>query len=155
MRFLIFTLFLSISCSQHRLIKPIQTLGPEWIPVQIKGAEQAWIIPQEGSSMLIDSHCKSKDQDIPLNALTAQLLIGMTNQTLIAQKPVSFQDREALVSTFLLKVDGALQKMHILVLKKEGCVFDVVLSTPESTFEKRLPDFEKIQQLFTLEKAKK
>lgn len=138
------------ACGKRKLVEPIRTLGAEWMPIQIKGAEQAWVIPEEGSSLLIDSQCRSRDQDIPLNALTAQLLIGMTDQTLVEQKTIPFQNRDALLSTFSLKVDGAKQKMHILVLKKEGCVFDIVLTTPESAFEKRLPDFEKIQKLFTL-----
>ncbi len=125
------------------------------MPVQIKDAEQAWIVPGEGSSLLIDSQCKKRDQDIPLNALTAQLLIGMTDQTLVEQKAVTFQDREALLSTFSLKIDGAKQMMRILVLKKEGCVFDVVLSTPDTAFDKRLPDFDKVVAMFSLEPSKK
>ncbi len=139
------------ACGKHKLVEPIRTLGPEWMPVQIKGSEQAWVIPGEQSSMLIDSQCHKRDQDVPLNALTAQLTIGMSDQTLIEQKKIQFQDREAMVTTFELRVEGVKQKMRTLVLKKDGCVFDVVMSTPPEAFEKRLPDFEKIQQLFTLE----
>lgn len=156
MRLLLAILILGLNaCSQHKLVKPIRDLGSEWMPVSLKGAEQAWVIPNEGSSLLIDSDCNKRNQDVPLIGLTGQLLIGMTDQKIIDQKTVPFQDREALVSTYSLKVDGAFQKMHILVLKKSGCVFDVVLTTPDSAYEKRLPDFEKIQQLFTLEPIRK
>lgn len=156
MRLSLIILVLSLTaCSQHKLVQPIHRLSSEWMPVTIKNAEQAWIIPGEGSSLLIDSDCSPRNQDVPLIGLTGQLLIGMTDQTLIAQKTIPFQNREALVSTYSLKVDGAFQKMHILVLKKDSCVFDVVLSTPESAYDKRLPDFKKIEQLFTLEPIKK
>ncbi len=148
-------LIFSVGCGKHKLVKPISTLSVDWMPVQIKNAEQAWIVPGEGSSLLIESDCRKHNQDVPLVGLTGQLLIGMTDQTLIEQKTIPFQNREALVSTYTLKLDGDRQKMHILVLKKDGCVFDVVLSTPESVYEKRLPDFEKIQQLFTLEHTRK
>lgn len=156
MRLLILVLLVfTVGCSKHKRVEPIRTLGAEWMPVTLKGAEQAWVIPSEGSSILIDSQCTQRNQDVPLIGLTGQLLIGMTHQRLIEQKTIPFQDREALISTYSLKVDGAMQKMHILVLKKNGCVFDVVLTTPESAYEKRLHDFEKIQQLFTLKPVKK
>jgi hypothetical protein len=125
------------------------------MPVTLEHAEQAWVIPGEGSSLLIDSQCSPRDQDVPLIGLTGQLLIGMTDQKLLEQKTIHFQNREALISTYLLKVEGVPQKMHILVLKKDKCVFDIILSTSESAYEKRLPDFEKIQQLFMLEPVKK
>ena len=125
------------------------------MPMSLKGAEQAWMIPSEGSSLLIDSQCSPRNQEVPLVGLTGQLLIGMTDQVLLEQKMIPYQNREALLSTFLVKVDGVPQKMRILVLKKEGCVFDIVLTTPESTFDKRLPDFEKIQELLTLEPVRK
>ncbi|MEI6790371.1 MAG: hypothetical protein WCK42_04235 [Myxococcaceae bacterium] len=156
MRLLFLVLILcSAGCAKRKLVQPIQTLSSKWMPVTLKGAEQAWIIPDESSSLLIDSQCSPRNQDVPLIGLTGQLLIGMTDQILLEQKMIPYQGREALISTFVVKVDGVTQKMHILVLKKEGCVFDIVLSTPESEFEKRLPDFEKIQSLFTLEPFKK
>ncbi|MEI6806509.1 MAG: hypothetical protein WCK49_08410 [Myxococcaceae bacterium] len=156
MKLLLIILALGLSaCRKQKLVRPIHSLSPEWMPVQIKNAEQAWIIPGEGSSLLIDSECSPNSQNVPLIGLTGQLLIGMTDQTLIEQKTIPFQNREALVSTYALKVDGAFQKMHILVLKKDGCVFDVVLSTPTSVYEKRLPDFKQVERLFTLEHSKK
>lgn len=156
MRFLLLSFLLLNACStQQKLVEPIRTLGSEWMPLEIKGAEQAWIIPAEGSSLLIDSQCHSKNKDLPLVALRDQLLIGMTEQNLLEQNTIPYQNREALVSTFSLKMDGVFRKMQILVLKKESCVFDIVLSTPENAFEKRLADFKKIQSLFTLEPMRK
>lgn len=151
----LFLLFFMSGCPKPKLAQPIRILGPEWIPVNIKGAEQAWLIPKEGSSILIDSQCSSRDQDVPLVGLTAQLLIGMTDQVLLEQKTIPYQNREALLSTFLVKIDGVSQKMHILVLKKEGCVYDIVLTTSSDVFDQRLRDFEKIQTQFTLEPSKK
>ena len=151
----ILLILLSASCAKRKLVEPIRTLGPEWMPVQIKGAEQAWTIPSGGSSMLIDSDCSKRNQNVPLNALTAHLLIGMTDQDWIEQKTIPYENREAMVTTISLKVDGVKQKMQILVLKKEGCVFDIVMSTPEDKFEKHLADFEKVQKLFTLEPKSK
>lgn len=155
MKLLPFLLILLCSgCTRPLLVKPIQTLGSDWTPLELKGAQQAWIVPNEGSSLLIEAVCNPRDKDVPLIGLTGQLLIGMTEQKLLEQKTIPYQGREALISTYSLKVDGVTQKMHILVLKKDGCIYDVVLSTPDSVFEKRLADFEKIQQLFTLEPRK-
>ena len=146
-------LCITLGCVKSRLVVPVQKqdLGADWIPIQIKGAEQAWIIPNEGSSLLIDSTCKVVDQSTPLVALTAQLLIGMTEQALLEQQFIPYQNREALISTFDLKIDGIPSKLHALVLKKDGCVFDIVLTCSPDNYTKRLADFERLQSLFALE----
>ncbi|MBH1989148.1 MAG: hypothetical protein I8H75_02010 [Myxococcaceae bacterium] len=139
------------ACATPVRIRPLELSNTSWKPVNIKGAQQAWIVPGEGSSLLVDVHCNPRDLNVPLIGLTGQLLIGMTDQILISQTKIPYQEREALLSTYEVKVDGIPQKIRTLVLKKNQCIYDLVLSAPISDFDRRVCDFDHIQQHLKLE----
>ncbi len=123
--------------------------GPGWQKISIKGADLAWLQKETGSIILINSSCKSSDE-APLEALTAHLLIGMTEQEVIEQKHIPLSDREALESLITVKVDGVPQKMKILVLKKDYCVYDIVFSSPPEAFDALLPAYTSVLDQFSV-----
>jgi hypothetical protein len=123
-----------------------------WRRVSLKGADLAYIHKEDGSTLLINSNCK-KVEDAPLLALTYHLLIGMTDQKVLEQKTLPISDREGLETTAEVKVDGVLRKLRIFVLKKDECVYDVVVSAAPDKFEEALAAYDATLKGFNVAKA--
>jgi hypothetical protein len=132
------------------------TIGevPEgWRRVSLRGADIAYMYDKDGSTLLINSQCEDAE-DAPLVALTFHLIIGMTEQNIIEQKAVASSDREGLVTTAEAKLDGVKRKFQMFVLKKDLCIFDIVLAARPSKFDERLPAFESVLKGFNVPGAK-
>lgn len=119
----------------------IGELPTSWKRMSLRYADLAFANKADGSTLLINSSC-DKAEDTPAIALTWHLFIGMTEQKIIEQKPFAVSAREGLETTAEAKIDGIKRKFRMLVLKKNGCVYDIVLSTPPSRFEENLPVYE-------------
>jgi hypothetical protein len=109
----------------------------DWHRVSLRGADLAYLHDKDGSTLLINSKCDHAE-DAPLVALTFHLLIGMTETNVIEQKTRANSEREGLETTVEAKLDGVKRKMRIFVLKKDTCIFDVVMSAPPSKFDEGL-----------------
>lgn len=68
--------------------------------------------------------------DSPLEALFAQLIMGITNVEIIQEEKITLADREALVTSLKASIDGVPRLMKIMVLRKNRCVFDAVFNAP-------------------------
>lgn len=108
-----------------------------------------YVFEADGSTLLINSKCEEV-LDTPLIALTYHLLIGMTEQKILEQKPVASSQREGLQTTAEAKLDGVKRKFQIFVLNKDLCIYDIVLSTPPSKFEARLGAYESVLKGFNV-----
>lgn len=128
--------------------------APEhWKRVSLSGADIAYLHEHDGATLLVNSECR-KAEDAPLVALTFHLLIGMTEQNIIDQKTLQLADREALETTVEAKIDGVKRKLQILVLKKDGCVYDIVLSAPPEKFEEDVLAYQALVSGFDIPRAK-
>ena len=125
----------------------IEPPGNDWDLVPMRGVDIAFIYPQDESTLLINSQC-NEVQDVPLRALLGHLLIGFTEQKIVDEKLISFSEREALIQTIEAKLDGVSRKFKILVLKKDGCVFDIVLATTPMSFGGHEQVFDSLMQHF-------
>jgi hypothetical protein len=121
-------------------------VGPipgEWQPLTIAGADLAWRDgPREGSA-LFDVRCRGKDDDAPLTVLTEHLIMGTTQRDFVAQDLVPFDHREALHTLMRAKLDGVPMQYDIYVMKKDGCVYDLVYVAPPDRFEAGAADFDR------------
>lgn len=133
--------------SEYRVGRP----ESPWRQVSLRdGGDISYFNPNLGATMLVSSYCKGV-KDSPLTALTQDLLIGMTEQRLVEQGPIQISGREALVSEMSAKVDGVEQFIKIMVVKKDNCVYDVVLSSDPQDFREAKPAFDAVLGGFYIE----
>lgn len=113
----------------YQIVEP----GQDWKKVNIRDADIAYLNTKDDATLLYNSRCKPRN-DVPLEALSWHLLIGMTDQSVVSSEKIPFADREALVQTVNAKVDGVARTIQLLVLKKDDCIFDIVLACDPQSF---------------------
>lgn len=111
-----------------------------WKVRHFRGAEIFLEHEATHATVFFNSECQ-KVSDSPLEALTAQALVGFTDINYLTQKRLDVADRVALVSEIEARVDGVLRFLDIAVLRKNTCVYDAVLSSNQKNDE-LIGDFE-------------
>jgi hypothetical protein len=123
-------------------------LGPipaGWSRVFVDGGDLAYRDEVHEASALLDVRCRRED-DAPLEALTAHLIMGTTDRTIDKQEVVAFDGREALHTVLEAKLDGVAMRYDIYVLKKDGCVDDLVYVAPPDRFADGAAEFERFAE---------
>ena len=115
---------------QYRLGEP----GKGWQQLRLETTNAAWHNGTLGASLLVNSHCEGV-RDAPLEGLTDDLLIGMTEREIVEQQRLAWSKREAMETVATAKIDGVPRKLTVFVMKKDGCVYDIVLDAPLETYE--------------------
>ena len=106
-----------------------------------------------GSSILVSGRCDLKVDDVPLVALTNQLVMGTTERELVKEETFPFDKREARHTVMKAKLDGVPLVWDVYVMKKNGCVYDMVYVAPPDHFEEGSGPFERFAPSFhTVEK---
>jgi len=121
-------------------------LGPlpaGWRRVEVEGADLAFRDDAREASTLFDVRCGHRDDDAPLSALTAHLIMGTTERELETQETIPFDGREAMHSILRAKLDGVPMRYEIYVMKKDGCVYDIVYVASPDLFADGMHDFER------------
>lgn len=121
-------------------------LGPipsEWQRIDVQGADVAFRDDAHEGSTLVDLRCNRRDDDVPLVALTNQLVMGTTEREIESQETIPLDRREALRTIMRAKLDGVPMRYGIYVLKKDGCVYDLVYVAPPGRFAEGAPDFDR------------
>jgi hypothetical protein len=114
-----------------------------WRRIPVDGADLAYRDdPREGST-LFDVHCHDRDGDAPLPVLTEHLIMGTTARDVQLAETLPFDGREVLHTLMSAKLDGVAMRYDLYVMKKDGCVYDVVFVAPPGTFEQGRPGFER------------
>jgi hypothetical protein len=122
------------------------TLGPvppSWRRIEVGGADLAFRDPSREGSALFDVGCGRHDDDAPLSVLTEHLIMGTTEREFDTQEVIPFDGREAMHSLLRAKLDGVPMRYDIYVLKKDGCVYDVVYVAPPDRFPAGSGEFER------------
>lgn len=117
--------------------------GQGWRQVKVETANAAWLHDELGASLLVNSHCEGV-QDAPLEALANHLLIGWTEREVLNQRKLEVSRREALEQEVSARLDGVPRRLMLLVLKKDGCVYDVVLSARPESFPRAKAGYEQV-----------
>jgi len=124
--------------------------GAGWREIVVDDANAAWFHEQAVASLLVSSHCEGVD-DAPLEALTRHLTIGMTEVEIIGETRQTLSRREALETELSAKLDGVPRRQTILVLKKDGCVYDIVLDASPDSHAAARAGYESVKQGFVVE----
>jgi len=104
----------------------VSPLPASWRRVSLAAADLAFRDDAHDASVLINSRCTPSDRDAPLVALTEHLLIGTTDRAIVREETIPFDAREARHTVLSARLDGVQMEYDIFILKKDGCVFDLV-----------------------------
>ena len=113
-----------------------------WRRIGVDGADLAFRDDERSGSALFNVRCRQRDDDAPLSVLTDHLIMGTTEREFDAQDLVPFDGREALHTLLRAKLDGVPMQYDIYVMKKDGCLFDLVYVAPPGRFADGAADFE-------------
>jgi hypothetical protein len=130
----------------------VGALPTGWDRVDVDGQNDlAWYHAKLQAAIQVNASC-DPEMDIPLEALTNHLLIGFTERQISEERLVPMDQREALRMVLVAKLDGVPRKMALIVLKKDGCVYDFSLIAPaDDHFSVAMPHFESLLAGFRAE----
>jgi hypothetical protein len=77
-----------------------------------------------GSTIAVNARCGKDADDVPLQSLTQHLFLQFTDRQEGDQSVIQLAGREALRSELSAKLDGVRKYFIVVVLKKDGCVYD-------------------------------
>jgi hypothetical protein len=78
--------------------------------------------------------------------------MGFTEREELSQQLLPLDGREALRSRHTAKLDGVPVELELVVLKKDGCVFDFTYVAPPGQAEARMADFDALLAGFHAER---
>lgn len=81
---------------------------------------------EAGATIAISARCGLDGDDIPLGALVQHLFIQLTDRKTEREERFQLDGRDALESEVSAKLDGVERRFLVVVLKKDGCVYDQV-----------------------------
>lgn len=103
-----------------------------WRPLRGSGAALAFHDVASDATVAVNARCGANADDVSLATLTNHLFLRFTDRAVLEEQVIPFDAREALHSVVVAKLDGVPQKFSIYVLKKNGCVYDLMyLSRPD------------------------
>ena len=114
-----------------------------WTRIDVQGADVAYRDEGREGSALFDVRCNDRDNDAPLAALTEHLIAGTTARDYQRQDTLPFDGREALHTLLGAKLDGVPMQYDIFVMKKDGCVYDLIYVAPPDHFAQGAEGFER------------
>jgi hypothetical protein len=139
-------------CAHHARLAGDTVIGPQtryrigplprgWTRVDGAG-DVAFHHAGRGAIILASSVC-GKERDAPLQVLANTLLMGFGTTRFEGQALVRLDGREALRTRARATLDGVPVHLDALVLKKDGCIYDLVLAAPPGRAAEGEPDFER------------
>ncbi|MFZ9887233.1 MAG: hypothetical protein ACO3JL_07005 [Myxococcota bacterium] len=129
----------------YRITEP----ATPWRQVRVQTADATWLHDDLSASLLVNSHCEGV-QDAPLSSLANELLIGFTERVVLQETRFELSRREALERELTARLDGVPRQLKVLVIKKDGCVYDVVLSSPPEHFAAATAGYEALRAGFEI-----
>ncbi len=121
--------------------------GEGWQRVELENNNVSWFNARVGAGLLVNSHCEGV-ADAPLEGLTGELLMGTTEREILEQSVRPWSGREAMETIAVAKLDGVPRKRAMFVLKKDGCVYDVIYDAPVARYDAGIVGYERVRDGF-------
>jgi hypothetical protein len=112
-----------------------------WQRVGTPGDSVAFSHPA-GGTMAAHATCQDAE-DVPLDVLTNHLLFGVEQRRERSRVPTTVSGRGALRTRLTGTLDGVPVGLDLVVLKKDGCTYDLLLIAAPGTIAARQPEFER------------
>ncbi len=87
------------------------------------------------ASIMLNGRCGLDGEDVPLQALTNHLFLQFTERKITTQEVVPLDGREAMHTRLDAKLDGVPMSYDIWVLRKDGCVYDMMYFSRPASFD--------------------
>jgi hypothetical protein len=118
--------------------------GPGWRPLRdVDDVQVAWMNVDLGAVIEVHAQCDEQG-DSSLDEYTDHLRIDWTDWTIHSQQPETIIGRAALRTVVSAKLDGVARKNEMLVVKKDGCLFDLRVVARPDAFDQASADFAKV-----------
>jgi hypothetical protein len=132
----------------------VGTPGPDWRPHAEKNSQVAWRHRHDPAVIQVRSQCEEHG-DSSLEQFTDHLRIDFREWEVASQRFITLENREALRTTVDANLDGAPIKLELIVMKKNGCLFDLTYISAPSAFGDGMASFERVLDGFTFPVAKR
>lgn len=123
-----------------------------WKAVGLSGNDLAYQSLDSPHSVAINATCEDHD-DPPLDVLTRHLLMGFTERETLSQEVEALDGRDALRTRVTAKLDGVPVELVLVVLKKDGCVYDFTYLSPVGRGAERVAVFDQLLAQFSAGKV--
>ena len=127
----------------------IPTPGANWRQIEHTHGALAFRDDVDHATILFNGRCGIDSEDVPLVALTNHLFLQFTEREIREQKVVPFAGREALHTVMTAKLDGVPMVYDAWVLKKDGCVYDLLYVAQPGSHARSLKSFHELIQGFS------
>lgn len=166
---LVLILFISTSCIFGPSIKKVMSYRDGWVYMSDKTHYTVGSLPASWERMRVpaysiafhnplfrttiatDAFCEKTANDLSLNILTNHLVTGVENFDRVSSKEFWLDERGALRTLVTGTVEGVPLAYDVVVIKKNGCVFDFMCISPLDMRSSVSADFEKFYEGFHYE----
>jgi hypothetical protein len=126
----------------------VEPAPPGWRPIRVSGADVAFRDAAHEASIFVNGRCIADDGDAPLSALTEHLIMGTTDREYLLEETLPLDAREARHTVLKAKLDGVLMGYDVFVMKKNGCIYDLVYVGAPGNMQAGAPTFEDFAHKF-------
>ncbi len=127
----------------------VGALPPSWKPLETADDRVSLRDASADTLITVGGRCGLDGDDVPLTALTQHLFLYFTERQQLNQRKLQLDGREALRTELTAKLDGVPRSFVVYVLKKDGCVYDLIRIAPPDGSPSTLPQFEQWVSEFT------
>lgn len=122
--------------------------GPSWRALRkVEDVQVAWV--SDSLDAVITVHAQCADQgDSSLEQYTDHLRIDWTAWKVVEQVELRLVGRAALRTIVDAELDGVPRRNEVYIVKKSGCLFDLIYSAPPESFDKGRADFTRVVEGF-------
>ena len=127
----------------------VGVLPDTWEQKSFRNTDLFFEHTSKDASIYLSVQCE-QFSDSPLEALMAQMLVELGRYEVLSQQRITLAKREALVTEVKVNLDGVDRFVKIMVLRKNRCLFDAVLSSRTQSDE-LVRDFDTMVNTFNAE----
>jgi hypothetical protein len=102
----------------------LEELPATWRQINVDDTALAFRDDEHSATIAINGRCGKDAEDVPLRALTQHLFLQFTERQQGEQQLLTLDGREALATQLVAKLDGVEKHFQVVVMKKDGCVYD-------------------------------
>jgi hypothetical protein len=132
----------------HTLGYRIGTPGSGWAQASTPPGDFAYYNASLGATLYTNSSCGKKYDDSPLSVLSNHLIMGFENVEQRDQQDGMLAERKSLERISTAELDGVPVVLASTVVKKDVCVFDVILIGRPDGFEQALAEYRGLRDAF-------
>ncbi|HZH04065.1 MAG TPA: hypothetical protein VEY30_09785 [Myxococcaceae bacterium] len=122
-----------------------------WKRLKLADNDVAYVSNDAHHSVAVNATCEDH-ADPPLDVLTQHMLLGFTDREAQASEKVVLDGREGLRSRYVARLDGVPVELDMVVMKKDGCVYDFVYLSPVGKADAQRAFFDSVLRQFAAER---